>query len=47
MATAKKTAPTKRAPAQPKDAIAMLKADHKKVSGLFEQFEKTRAASRK
>ena len=36
-----------RAAAQPKDAVAMLKADHKKVSGLFEQFEKSRAASTK
>jgi hemerythrin superfamily protein len=46
MAIAKKTAPP-RAPAQPKDAIAMLKADHKKVSGLFEQFEVSRSAARK
>ncbi|WP_077034702.1 hemerythrin domain-containing protein [Pelomonas sp. KK5] len=29
------------------DAIALLKADHKKVSGLFEEFEKSRSASRK
>ena len=40
MASAKKSAKT-RASAHPKDAIAMLKADHKKVSGLFEQFGKT------
>ena len=39
MATAKKAAP--------KDAIAMLKADHKKVSDLFAEFEKARAASTK
>ena len=39
MATAKKTAP--------KDAIAMLKADHKRVSGLFADFEKARAATTK
>jgi hemerythrin superfamily protein len=39
MATAKKAAP--------KDAIAMLKADHKKVSGLFAEFEKARAATTK
>ena len=39
MATAKKSTP--------KDAIAMLKADHKKVSGLFAEFEKARAASTK
>ena len=39
MATAKKPAP--------KDAIAMLKADHKKVSDLFAEFESARAASTK
>lgn len=43
MATAKKKA-RPRVAAQPKDAVAMLKADHKKVSGLF---EKSRAASTK
>jgi hemerythrin superfamily protein len=50
MATAKKApakSSTARTPAQPKDAIAMLKADHKKVSDLFEQFDKTRSATRK
>ena len=31
----------------PRDAIALLKADHEKVSGLFEDFEKARAASKK
>ena len=46
MATTKKKAKP-RATAQPKDAVAMLKADHTKVSGLFEQFEKSRAASTK
>ena len=45
MATAKKATP--RATVQPKDAIAMLKADHKKVSGLFEQFETSRSTSKK
>jgi len=29
------------------DAIALLKADHRKVEQLFEQFEKARAAGRK
>ena len=29
------------------DAIALLKADHRKVEGLFEQFEKTGNGSRK
>jgi hypothetical protein len=30
-----------------KDAIALLKADHRKVEGLFEDFEKARKADRK
>ena len=38
----KKTA----APSLP-DATAMLKADHKKVSGLFDEFEKSRSPRRK
>jgi hypothetical protein len=29
------------------DAIALLKADHRKVEGLFEQFEKATSASKK
>lgn len=37
-APAKKTA---------QDAIALLKADHQKVSGLFEQYESARATTRK
>jgi hypothetical protein len=54
MATAKKAAAkkasAKKSPAKksaPKDATAMLIADHKLVSGLFEQFEKTRSDARK
>ncbi|WP_411884901.1 hemerythrin domain-containing protein [Polaromonas sp. YR568] len=54
MATAKKTAakkaPAKKSPARkaaPQDAIALLRADHKVVSDLFEQFEKTRSDTRK
>jgi len=31
----------------PKDAVAMLRADHKKVSELFEEFEASRAPARK
>ena len=31
----------------PQDAIALLKADHQKVSGLFEQYESARATTRK
>jgi hypothetical protein len=34
-------------PDQPTDAIALLKADHRKVEGLFEQFEKASGDSRK
>lgn len=45
---AKKTAPAKKAAsAKPQDAIAMLRADHKKVSGLFEEYEKTNSAAKK
>jgi chorismate mutase len=29
------------------DAIALLKADHRKVEGLFDQFEEARDPSRK
>lgn len=42
-----KNAARKSATKAPQDAIAMLKADHKKVSALFSDFEKARAASRK
>jgi len=44
-ATRKKAAPRKTA--APRDAVAMLKDDHKKVSALFEQFEKTRSPAKK
>lgn len=44
MATAKKTPPK---PAKPQEATAMLRADHKLVSGLFEEFEKTKSAAKK
>jgi hemerythrin superfamily protein len=46
MATSKKSSFKPSSP-KPQDAVAMLKADHKKVSGLFDQFEKSRAASTK
>lgn len=36
-----------RAASQPKDAIALLKADHREVEGWFEQFEKTRSEQKK
>ena len=45
--TASKTA-TKRATSTRKpDAIALLKADHQKVGALFEQYEKSRSATKK
>ncbi len=45
VATAKKVT---RVPAQKtKDAIALLRADHKEVSDLFEEFEKTKSATKK
>ena len=46
MATAQKT-PAKKASTKAQEATALLRADHKKVSGLFEEFEKARSASRK
>jgi len=45
MATAKRTA-SKKAGRLP-DAIALLRADHKTVSDLFEKFEGTRSPARK
>lgn len=47
---AKKSETAKKAPAKKaasKDATALLKADHKLVSGLFEEFEKTKSDARK
>jgi hemerythrin superfamily protein len=42
-AATKKTSTPPRAP----DAIALLRADHKKVSDLFDQFEKSRSPTKK
>ena len=42
-----RTTPSARRAPRPKDAIAMLREDHKKVSALFEDFEKARSANRK
>lgn len=39
--------PSKSSHGRTTDAIAMLRADHKKVSGLFEEFDKARSPSRK
>ncbi len=47
MATAKRTPSKKTTVRQPKDAIALLKADHKAVDALFADFKKSRAGARK
>ncbi len=44
MSTAKKTASKT---AKPQEATTMLRADHKLVLGLFEEFDKTKSASKK
>ncbi len=44
--TATSKAPASKAPAH-KEATALLRADHKLVSDLFEQYEKSRSASKK
>jgi hemerythrin superfamily protein len=44
MATAKKP---REKTQKPQEATAMLRADHKLVSGLFEEFEKTRSSAKK
>ena len=47
MATTRKTPARKATAPKAQDAIAMLRADHKKVSGLFADFEKSRSATKK
>ena len=49
IATAKKRALAKKAPraVRTPDAIALLRADHKTVTELFDRFEKTRSSTRK
>ncbi len=47
MATTRKTLARKAPAAKAQDAIAMLRADHKKVSGLFADFEKSRSTAKK
>ena len=48
MSTAKATTPKSSTnEAAPKDAIALLKADHEAVSGLFAEYEKARTAAKK
>ena len=47
MASTRKS-PARKVPApKAQDAVAMLRADHKKVSGLFAEFDKARSATRK
>ncbi len=46
MTSLKTAAPNKATPA-PKDAIALLKADHQAVSQLFAEYEKTRSVANK
>ena len=46
MTTTKTTATQKAKPA-PKDAIAMLKADHVAVSNMFAEYEKSRSVAKK
>jgi hemerythrin superfamily protein len=46
MATTTRKTVAKKTPT-PKDAIALLRADHAKVSDLFDQFEKSRSESKK
>jgi len=45
--TATKTAAPHKAKPAPKDAIALLKADHEAVSQLFAEYEKTRSVPNK
>lgn len=47
MTTITKTSATPKTPAAAKDAIALLKADHKAVSDLFANYEKTRSDAKK
>ena len=54
MATATRKTTTRKAPARPAtsgstgpEATALLRADHKRVSALFEQYEGTRSAAKK
>jgi hemerythrin superfamily protein len=47
MATAPQATPRTPRTTRPQEATALLRADHKRVSGLFEEFEKARTAKRK
>jgi hemerythrin superfamily protein len=43
----RKSASSGKSSRQPSDALALLRADHQLVQGLFDQFEKTRSEERK
>ena len=47
MTTPKTTTTTQKAKPAPKDAIAMLKADHVAVSNMFAEYEKSRSVAKK
>ncbi|MCQ9379807.1 hemerythrin domain-containing protein [Methyloversatilis sp. XJ19-49] len=47
MTTITKTSSGKKSSAPPKDAIALLKADHEEVSGMFAEYEKKRTPATK
>ena len=47
MTTTTKTTATSKTTAAAKDAIALLKADHAAVSGLFADYEKTNSSNKK
>lgn len=47
MTTITKTTATPKTTAVAKDAIALLKADHETVSGLFEDYEKANSSNKK
>lgn len=47
MATISRKAGLSKAAPKPQEATALLRADHKLVSGLFDEYEKARAPSRK
>ncbi len=47
MTTATKTTSTPKTHPAAKDAIALLRADHRKVSGLFADYEKTNSSKKK
>jgi len=47
MTTSTKTTTTSKPPAAAKDAIALLRADHGTVSGLFADYEKSNSSNKK